>query len=349
MLSWLNLDWLSWEFRDPWFLLMGLLAPVVYFLAARRRSALRYSSLQIANQGPKSLRSRLAKLPAILSAVSMLCLAVALAGPRTPDAETRINREGIAVMMVIDRSGSMNARDLVKDDYGVDRLTVVKDVFKSFVLGDGNQPQRPDDMIGLVAFAGYADSLCPLTLDHGNLGLIVEDLNIVQYQNEDGTAIGDALGLAVERLRRNKAKSKVAILLTDGMNTAGVIAPKKAAELAAEQNIKVYTIGAGTDGLAPIPSVNPFTGRRELRRAYVEIDEETLKLIAEKTGGAYFRATDQDALADIYSQIDKLERTEVTETRYLQYTEHYASFVLTALGMMGVAAVTSRSIFRTLP
>jgi Ca-activated chloride channel family protein len=219
------------------------------------------------------------------------------------------------------------------------------------VLGSrGNAGRgRPDDTIGLVAFAGYADSLCPLTLDHGNLVSIVDDLEIVKRRDEDGTALGDGLALAVERLRRIQAKSKVVILLTDGVHNAGAIDPDRAAELAASQNIKVYCIGAGTDGLAPFPSVDPFTGRAILRPTFVEIDEQTLRDIAQTTGGRYYRATDKEGLSEIYAEIDQLERTKITEVRYLQYTEHYGSFVLTGLGLMAAAAVAGATVFRTLP
>lgn len=339
----------GWEFRDPLFLLSAIAAPLVLWAAWRSTSAVRYSSLQIVDRAPRSWRLRLSKLPALLTAVAVASLAVALAGPRTPDAETKVSREGIAIMMVVDRSGSMQARDLVKDDMSVDRLAVVKDVFEEFVLGGKAEKGRPDDLVGLIAFAGYADSLCPLTLDHGNLVAMVKDLEIVNRRDEDGTALGDGLALAVERLRRSKAKSKVAILLTDGVNNTGSVDPEQAAELAASQNIKVYCIGAGTDGLAPFPAIEPFSGRQVLRRIYVEIDEETLKRIADKTGGRYFRATDRDALEEIYAEIDRLERTKITETQYLQYTEHYAMFVVAALILTAVAAVAGATVFRSLP
>jgi Ca-activated chloride channel family protein len=337
------------EFRDPLFLLLALIAPLVLRLASRSASAVRFSSLSIPDRAARSWRVRLAKLPALLIAIAALSLAVALAGPRTPDAETKVSREGIAIMAVIDRSGSMHARDLVKDDLSVDRLAVVKDVFRQFVLGGGAGRGRPDDMIGLITFAGYADSLCPLTFDHGNLVSMVDDLEIVTRRDEDGTALGDGLALAVERIRHSKAKSKVVILLTDGVNNAGAIDPQQAAELAASQNIKVYCIGAGTDGLAPFPALDPFTGRQRLQPMYVEIDEETLRAIAEKTGGRYFRATDKDSLAGVYAEIDRLERTKINEIRYLQYTEHYGAFVIAGLSLMSIAAVASGSVFRTLP
>ncbi len=340
----------EWEFRDPWFLVLLPLAALVYWLATRSTSSLTYSSLTLLNLTPSSWRLRLSKLPAMLFSLATVAIVVALARPRTPERETRVSTEGIAIMMVVDLSSSMNARDLVEDDVSVNRLDVVKDVFVDFVLGSDKAPTngRPDDLIGLVAFAGYADSICPLTLDHGNLANIVKDLQIVSVRSEDGTAIGDGLGLAVERLRRSKAKSRVAILLTDGVNTAGVIQPTKAAELAAEFGIKVYCIGAGTNGIAPIPDTDLF-GRPTLVGSPVRIDEETLKQVANTTGGEYFRAVDRDRLTEIYAEIDKLERTEVTELRYLRYTEHFGYFVTAGLGLLVLAAILSSSVFRKLP
>jgi Ca-activated chloride channel family protein len=252
--------------------------------------------------------------------------------------------------MAVDRSGSMNARDLVEGDYSVDRLTVVKKVFQQFVLGTGPSGQgRPDDMIGLVAFARYADSLCPLTLDHGNLVAIADQLQMVEQEGEDGTAIGDGLALAVERLVRHKARSKVVILLTDGVNNTGAMEPVRAAELAASQNVKVYCIGAGTSGVAPFPLPNPFTGRIELTPVAVSIDEQALQDIAAKTGGKYFRATDAQALAEIYREIDRLERTKISELRYLQYREHYVSFVIASLGLLAASVITGGTVFRRVP
>jgi Ca-activated chloride channel family protein len=340
----------SWELRDPLFLLLALLAPAVYLLASRRSCTVSYSSLDLVQRAPRTLRARLANVPAVLLSVSVVALAIALARPRTPDAETKISREGVAMMMVVDRSSSMIARDMVQDDRSVDRLTAVKNVFRQFVLGDGDSGGgRPDDMIGLVAFARYADSLCPLTLDHGNLVTMVDDLQIVDREDEDGTSIGDGLGLAVERLRRHKARSKVIILLTDGVNNMGMIEPDRAADLAASQNIKVYGVGVGTNGWAPVPQRNPFTGRIGWGRMRVEIDEDTLRDIAERTGGRYFRATDQEALAQVYRAIDQLEKTKITEFRYLRYTEHYPTFVIIAIGLIAMAVIGNGTVFRQIP
>jgi Ca-activated chloride channel homolog len=354
----------NWELRDPWFLLLVPLAIVSYWLASRSRSSLVYSSLSLLRETNASLRMWLVKLPALLFALATLAMIVGLARPRTPERETRVSRDGIAIMMVVDLSSSMNARDLVEEDRSINRLDVVKRVFLDFVLGNTTEQSgllsaatafgasasrgRPDDLIGLVTFAGYADSVCPLTLDHGNLANIVKDLQIVTDRAEDGTAVGDGLGLAVERLRRSKAKSHVAILLTDGVNNAGVIPPLKAAELAAESQVKVYCIGAGTNGVAPMPYNDAF-GRPMLVAQPVEIDEETLKQIAEKTGGQYFRAENIESLRDVYREIDQLEKTEVTELRYLRYTEHFPLLVASALGLLGIAAVLSLTLLRKLP
>ncbi len=282
--------------------------------------------------------------------LAFVALVVALSRPRTPQRETQITREGIAIMTVVDLSSSMDARDMVEEDRALNRLSVVKDVFVDFVEGTDRTAGRgrPDDLIGMVTFARYADSVCPLTLDHGNLINIVKDLEIVAQRQEDGTALGDGLGLAVERLRRSKAKSRIAILLTDGVTNAGVIEPMKAAELAAENDIKVYCIGVGTEGMAPVPYTDMF-GRARLVPQPVEIDEKTLKEIAEKTSGRYFRAVDKDALAEIYREIDGLERTEVSEVKYLQYTEHFPYFVASGLCLIATALVLNGSLFRRLP
>lgn len=340
----------EWEFRDPWFLLLLPTAGIAFWLATRSASSVTFSSLNLFETAPKTWRQRLSKLPAALLALATLSLIIALARPRTPERETRISREGIAIMMVVDLSSSMNARDLVEGDLTINRLDVVKEVFLEFVLGNQQLDVggRVDDLVGLVTFAGFADSICPLTLDHGNLANIVQDLEIVQVQSEDGTAVGDGLGLAVERLRRSNASSKVAILLTDGVQNAGVLSPQKAAELAAEFGIKVYCIGAGTNGVAPIP-VRGLFGETQLVGQPVQIDEETLKQVASKTGGAYFRAQNRDGLKEVYASIDELEKTEVTETRYLRYHEHFGIFVTAGLSLLTLATLLQGSVFRRLP
>ena len=334
----------GFELRDPLFLLVGLLALPVYWLASRLPSVVIYSSLTLVDAAPRSLRSRLAGLPAVLLGLAVVALAIALAGPRTGEATSQVHREGIAIAMVVDRSGSMQARDFVQGDASVNRLDVVKQVFRDFV----EKRSRVDDLIGLVTFARYADGACPLTGDHGNLLAILEQQAIVTEREEDGTAVGEGLALAVERLRHQEVRSKVAILLTDGVNNAGNITPLQAAELAVRHGIKVYTIGAGHTGWAPVPVRLPG-GAVALRRAFVEIDEETLREIAERTRARYFRAGDAEALGEVIEAIDRLERSEITEVRYLEYEHHYAAFVIGAIGFMVMSSLLSGTWLRRLP
>ena len=334
----------SLDLRDPIFLLVGLLAVPVYLLAARLPSVVTYSSLSLVDAAPRSLRTRLATLPAALLALAVVALAVALAGPRTGDASSKVHREGIAIAMVVDRSGSMQARDFVEGDTSASRLAVVKRVFREFV----EKPGRSEDLIGLVSFARYADGACPLTGDHGNLLNILEQQEIVTERSEDGTAVGEGLALAVERLRHQEVRSKVAILLTDGVSNAGDITPLQAAELAQQHGIKVYTIGAGRTGWAPVPVRLP-NGSVALRRAYVEMDEETLQDLAEHTGGRYFHAADAEALLDVIEEIDQLERSEIIEVHYLEYEHHYASFVGMAIACMLGSSLLAGTWLRRLP
>ena len=347
MLNWWQS--LGFEFRDPLFLLAGLLAPLVYVLAASIPTSVTYSSLRLLDAGPRSWRARLARLPALLLALAALLLAVALAGPRSGDETSKIQREGIAIVMAIDRSGSMDARDFVDEDYSISRLDALKQVFREFVSGGDAGQGRPDDLIGIVAFGTYADGVCPLTLDHANLLAILDNLQVAQARSEAATAIGEGLGLAVERLRQHPAKSKIIILLSDGVSNAGELEPLQAAELAVENDIKVYTIGAGTTGFAPMPVYDNTGQVRQLRRAPVEIDEKTLQEIAQRTGGRYFHARDAEGLVDVYREIDRLERSEITEIRYLQYREHYPLLVLGALLLMAMATLSSGTWLRRLP
>ena len=339
----------EFELRDPFFLLVALLGPLIVWLAVRGGGRLAYSSVALLERTGRSLRHRVAHLPALLLGVACALLAVAFAGPRIGDATTEVHREGIAIELAIDVSGSMDARDFVRGDMGVSRLDTVKEIVSRFVKGDGaDLGGRPDDLIGLVVFARYADAICPLTLDHLNLDHILGQVEINFDPNEQGTSVGEGLALAVERLHRHPAKSKVIILLTDGVSNSGAIDPLQAATLAAQHDIKVYAIGAGRTGLAPVP-FKTADGRTVIRRARVELDEKTLQEIASRTGGRYFHAASADGLQEVYREIDALERTEITETRYLQYTEHFDGWVLASLGCMGLAALLSSSVLRRYP
>lgn len=337
------------ELTQPLYLLTALLAPLVFLSANARRASVVFSSVALVSGGRRSLRERLVWLPAALFALATVALAVALAGPRTGNAVSEVEREGIAIAVVVDRSGSMDARDFVEGDLGTSRLDVVKRIFKDFVTGEGEFGEgRPDDLVGIVAFARYADSLCPLTLDHGSVLAILDELTTPEEPEEDGTAIGDGLALAVERLRRQETTSKIVILLTDGVANAGDVEPLEAAELAARFGIKVYTIGAGYDGFAPFP-VRRADGGVSLQRVRVEIDEATLRQIAEKSGGRYFHATDEDGLREVVAEIGRLERSKVAELRYLEYEYHYRPFVAAALAATALAALLSSTWLRRLP
>lgn len=334
------------EFREPLLLLLALLAIPVFLLARRAPGRVLFSSLALLPDTRGGWRARLVWLPDALLALALLALAVALAGPRIGERFNRIERDGIAIMMIVDTSGSMSALDLSTSDRERTRLQAVQDVFESFVLGGGELAGRPDDAIGLVSFAAYADTAAPLTLDHENLAAVARNLEITTLREENFTAIGDALGLAVERLRESPARSRVAVLLTDGVNNAGVETPSAAAELARSQQVKVYTIGAGSTGIAHMRVPD---GRRgsTLRAVAVEIDEETLRDIAERTGGRYFRADNADALVDVYAEIDRLERVKIREDRFRQYDELFhlpllAALLFAALGWLGRGAVFVR-------
>jgi Ca-activated chloride channel family protein len=324
---------MTWH--NPWMLcLLALLLPVWWrWLAQGRRFAVQFSSVAWLKQQGPSVRARTRHILPILRTLAVGLLVLCLTRPQRPHKETKVVSEGIAIQMLVDRSSSMRAMDFLIDGRPADRLAAVKKVFREFVLGGEGLDGRPDDLIGMIAFAGYADSRCPLTLDHAFLIETLDQTEIVsldEAREEDGTAIGDAIALAVERLadldrRReaaavNKIKSRLIILLTDGENTAGDLSPEKGAELAATCGIKIHTIGKGTTGVAPMPVRDP-SGKVSLQPTRVTIDEATLKRIAEITGGLYWRATDTDSMRRICTEIDELEKTKIEEKRYYQYAE----------------------------
>ncbi len=316
-------------FDSPgWFVLLGLVPFAAWRLFSRRaKPSVRFSSLTIAKQMPRTLRTRMLWLPPALTLAAIVFLILALARPREGREQTTSSSEGIAIELVVDRSGSMQAMDFQIEGENVDRLAAIKNVAGKFVLGDDDSDGRISDLVGLITFAGYADGETPPTLDHAFLVSQLNQAKIVTTRNEDGTAIGDAISLAVEKLnsldarQQEKVKSKVIILLTDGENNAGQMEPTEAAELAATMGIKIYTIGVGTQGEAPFPVTQPFTGRQMFQMMEVNIDETTLTQVAEATGGKYFRATDTDSLEKIYDEIDQLEKTEVESRHYVDYRE----------------------------
>lgn len=354
--------------HSVWFLLLLLAVPVWgWSLYRNRRSgAITFSSTAIIDQMRPTLRERLRWILPVLKLVAVVLLIVALARPQLGRRQSAVEAEGIAIEMVVDRSGSMQALDFQLRGQPVDRLTAIKDVAGNFITGSSALDGRLSDLVGLITFAGYADAVSPPTLDHDFLIRHLDHTQIVNDRTEDGTAIGDAIALAVEKLdsldddSQSKVHSKVAILLTDGENNAGEIDPLQAAELAQTTGVKFYTIGVGTKGQAPVPVTDPFTGRKVIQMAEVNIDEETLKKVAETTGGRYFRATNTQSLAAIYEEIDQLEKTELEEKNFVEYRELaiepvYAGFVwvpplvLLALLLFGVERVLQNTFFRQVP
>ncbi len=341
------------ELTQPWFLLALLLVIPALWWSRRASGRIVFSSLRALPAGGHTWRTRLAWVPDVLIALSVIGLAIGVAGPRKGDENSRERREGIAIALAVDVSGSMRALDLSERNRELTRLDAVKRVFEQFVLGGKGLKGRPDDAIGLVAFASYAETRAPLTLDHGNLVTAARQLDFA-LDEESQTRIGNGLALAVERLREFRPGEKVgriAILLTDGETTVrdeNTIDEDAAIEQAIEAGVKVYTVGAGTKGVAPI-RIDRGDGRTELRQMNVSIDEATLQKIATKTGGQYFRATDLAGLQKVYKQIDKLERTTIEEERFSQYKLYYDYFVAVALGLLALALLLRASVFRRLP
>jgi len=329
-----GIEFLNKEFF--WLFLLLPLALLWYVFKHKKQTAeLKISSLK----GFKVTNSWLPKLRHLLFALRLLALAAlitAMARPRTVDVSTKTKTtRGIDIVMAIDVSASMLAKDLSPN-----RLEALKDVAAEFIAG------RPNDRIGLVEYAGESYTKTPITSDKS---IVLRSLNEIRYNNiiEGGTAIGMGLATSVNRLKDSKAKSKVIILLTDGVNNSGFIDPKIASELAVEYGIKVYTIGLGTNGMALSPyAVNP-NGSFQYARVQVEIDEALLKEIAEATGGKYFRATNNKKLAEIYDEINKLEKTEIEEFKFYNYEEKYRPLVLLAGLLLAIELLLRFTIFRS--
>ena len=336
------------DIQHPFYLLAGLAVIPAVWWAHRAAGRVVFSSID-ALPAESTWRTRLAWVPDALIAIAILSLCIALSGPRKGQRDSRIRSQGIAIAMVVDISGSMRALDLSERDRELTRLDAVKRVFEQFVLGGGGLRGRPDDAIGLVSFARYADTRSPLTLDHGNLVTAARALEIVTEESEDGTSMGDGLALAVERLREAPMKSKVAIVLSDGVSRDGEITPLAAAALAHDAGVRVYTVGAGTKGMAPIRVDDPFSGGQRLVSTRVDIDEDTMRAVAERADGKYFRATDAAGLRRVYQEIDRLERTEISEVKFLEYDQYYGRFVVAAMIAVAVAFLLRGTLLRRLP
>ncbi len=328
----------NYELYHPWFLLLLLLVPIMWWWQKSKiNQEFKIIIPHLEGLGNiKSARSIAYKYLYILRYVGLIALIIAMARPRQILKEEEIKAEGIDIILVMDLSSSMLARD-----FDPDRLTVSKETAKKFI------DKRPYDRIGLVVFAGESFTQSPLTTDHR---IVKEFLSSVESGLlEDGTAIGMGLASAVNRLKDSKSDSKVVILLTDGVNNAGYIKPMTAAEIAKEINVKVYTIGVGTMGEAISPISRRSDGRYIFGLSRVEIDEELLTELSELTGGKYFRATNEQGLEDIYSEIDKLEKTEIDLKIYKRYSEEFRVFLLFGLIFIALEWLLKNTILKTIP
>ena len=325
------------EFANPKLLWLLLLVPALilwYILRHKKQeAALSFSDLKGFVKLPKTWKAYLRHLLFALKMAALALLIVALARPQSSSTNSTSNIEGIDIVMAMDVSGSMLARDLKPD-----RLTAAKNVASDFVKG------RPGDRMGLVIFSGESFTQVPLTTDHGvMLNMLAEMKNGLI---DDGTAIGDGLATAISRLKDSEAISKVVILLTDGMNNAGSVDPYTAAEIAKLYGIRVYTIGVGSYGTAPYPVQTPFG--TQIQQMKVEIDEKLLSNMAAMTGGKYFRATSNQKLDEIYEEIDKLERSKIEVTEFRRLHEEFYPLVAWALALLLLEFLLRKTIFRTL-
>ncbi len=325
-------------FAYPWVLyfLLFIIPLIIWYWRKNKKSSphITYSSLEIFKGVKPTLRERLRHLPFILRLLGILLLILALARPQTFSTGEDVYTEGIDIAMVLDISGSMLA-----EDFKPNRLGAAKNVIDEFIAG------RTSDKIGLVIFARESFTQCPLTIDYSVLRNLLGQIESGMV--EDGTAIGTALANGVNRLKDSKAKSKVIILLTDGVNNAGEIDPITAAQIAQKFGIRVYTVGVGTKGQAPYPFQTPFGKRYQM--VPVEIDEAVLQQIAQITDGKYFRATDNKKLQDIYGEIDQLEKTRVEVTSYRQAKELFYGYAGGGLLLLLLELSLIRTFLRRLP
>lgn len=318
-----------------WLLL--IVPPLGYWLFARdkkTRPYLHYSDSSYRNVLKKTWRQRFYPTLHVLRLLAVALLVVALARPQSTSKQSSKNIEGVDIVMAMDISGSMLA-----EDFSPNRLEASKQLAREFVRG------RENDRIAVVAFSGEAYTQCPLTIDHGILENRIRQLKSGVIT--DGTALGDGLAVSINRIRQSDAKSKVIILLTDGVNNAGSIDPLTASDIAKTYGIRVYTIGVGTRGLAPYPYKTPFG--IQYQNVQVEIDENLLKQIADETGGTYFRATNKNRLKSVFEEIDKLEKTKIEVLSYEQRAEEFRPFLWAALVLLLLELLLRLSVFKTLP
>jgi Ca-activated chloride channel homolog len=323
-------------FNQPWFFALFAIIPllIVWYVAKENKQS---GAIIISDAGAKGLSSAKAAmrhLPFLLRLLAVSCIIIALARPQTKNELQHAEGEGVDIVLCLDVSGSMTAQD-----FEPNRLEAAKKVASDFVNS------RINDRIGVVIFAGESFTQCPITTDHNVLLAAID--NIHNGLLEDGTAIGSGLGTSVDRLRESKAKSKVVILLTDGENNGGLIDPRTAKEIAKAFAVKVYTIGVGTEGYAPQPVNTPMGV--QMQKAKVTIDEKLLKEIAAETGGQYFRAKDNNQLAKIYTDIDKLEKSKVETSSITRYNEKFFPLAIAVLVLIFLEVLLRFTVFRKFP
>ena len=330
------------RFLQPeWFWLLALL-PLVLLWRGRRGpvAAIEYSDVSLAREVARRGRSKIGMLMWMLPILAGSLMIVGLARPQRADGRSEVTANGIDIVLGLDVSGSMQALDFRIENQRVNRIEVVKTVVSKFI------DERPDDRIGIIAFAGAPYLVSPITLDHDWLQQNLDRVAVGGV--DDGTAIGSAIAAGVNRLRLTQAKSKVIILLTDGVNNTGKISPIAAAEAARAMGVKIYTIGVGVRGDAPIP-IRDAMGNARMVMAKVDVDEKTLQAVADATGGKFYRATDTDSLQRIYEQINRLEKNAQTVQKFEHTEELYPWALIPALGILGLSLLLQQTRLRRLP
>ncbi|HZE44047.1 MAG TPA: VWA domain-containing protein [Steroidobacteraceae bacterium] len=330
------------HFLQPeWFWLLVLL-PMVMLWRGRRGpiAAIEYSDVSLAREVARASRNRIGRLLWVLPILACALMIAGLARPQRAHSRTEVTANGIDIVLGLDVSGSMQALDFKIDRERVSRIEVVKSVVSKFI------DERPDDRIGLIAFAGAPYLVSPMTLDHDWLQQNLERVSIGAV--DDGTAIGSAIAACVNRLRLTPAKSKVVILLTDGVNNTGKISPLAAAEAAKAMGVKIYTIGVGVRGNAPVP-IRDASGNTRLITVKVDVDEKTLQAVADETGGKFYRATDTDSLQKIYEQINRFEKTAQTVQKFERTEELYPWALIPSLAILGLGLTLQQTWARRLP
>jgi Ca-activated chloride channel family protein len=326
------------SFAHPWVFFLLIIIPLLvlwyYYRHHKLNSNIQFFSTSFLGSLKPTWKQRMMHLPFILRLLSIIFIIIALARPQSSTSRQETNVEGIDIVTALDISTSMLA-----EDFQPNRLEASKKLAQEFIDG------RPNDRIGLVVFAGEAFTQCPLTTDHGVISGLFEDIKCGMI--EDGTAIGDGLATAVNRLSTSQAVSKVIILVTDGVNNRGNIDPGSAAEIAKKYGIHVYTIGVGTQGFAPYPVKTPFG--IQYQNMEVNIDEDLLKQISSVTDGKYFRATSNNKLQQIYKEIDQMEKSRIDVTEFRNKNEEFFIYALIALLFLFVEFILSRTVLRTLP